>query len=307
MLRKTLVTLLAVGFATGCALTDYPVITDADQTNSKKGEHVVNTSGQAVVAQESQVIKTLGDKDYEFVWYVDQDDDGNQTIYTRTATNPAGTIAFVGYTYLNNDRTGCWNYRADNPAEGDEDIFDNEANPDCEGTDLVAAFLSKGARTAEGGKDAAGHGNGGSVATSTSDGSLAGLSFSEQLDVAYTFMANEPGCDADCQDNTGFGAWAKDISVTPDNFGITFTADNGAEHTLAVDGVRTVVDVQNNRLWVDTRTGNLSSVVSGLADFVEANGRDGTISITYEQAGVTGSMEARVASAEDLRDLAERY
>lgn len=306
MYRRVLAVLVAFGFATGCAITDYPVMTDAEQTDSNLGEHVVNTSGQAIIVPQIQVITTTAEKDYEFLTWVDQDKKGNQTLYTRTATNPAGSLDFAGFTFINDDRTGCWVFRAPNPVEGDSDIFDGDFQASCDGAELLFTLAATTLRVAEGGSDGAGHGSDGSAAsTSTDDGSFAGLSFADKLDMFTTFIGTEPACDADCQSETGFGAWARDITLTPETLDLQFEAANGATHSLAVDGVRMVVDLQNSRLWVDGRQGNLPSVLNGLADFVETNGQEGSFSFTY--AGQTGSFDVMTRSPDAIRDAAALF
>lgn len=50
-MRKLLAVATMVAFSSGCALTNYPVITDRDQVRQANGTHIVNTTGRAFVAQ----------------------------------------------------------------------------------------------------------------------------------------------------------------------------------------------------------------------------------------------------------------
>ena len=83
MLKK--LALLLVPFAAvGCALTDYPVITDEDQTFKVIGTHIVNTAGESYIKQKVQIaLVKPGGTTVETVWYTNQDGSGNQTIYNR--------------------------------------------------------------------------------------------------------------------------------------------------------------------------------------------------------------------------------
>lgn len=300
-MRKLLAVATMVAFSSGCALTNYPVITDRDQVRQANGTHIVNTTGRAFVAQKVQVASFVGDKSYNAVWFADQDQKGNQSLFTHMNI---GTVAdpdtyFHGTVYMNDNRNTCWNLRADNPVTGDTP-FDFQINENCPGTETLVLLLSKSARTQEAGKDA----NNGNDDSPGSDfggrgQSMAGVTLQQAIDVlgqldSYATYGNYPE----------YGMNGYKMTITPSNVDIGLANSSGVSTDFNLDGVTIVYDVANQRSLIDPSAGNSAAILRQLADWVDANGRDGTVSVTF--AGTTATNPISLFSAAHYRALADR-
>ncbi len=98
--------LLAVG--TGCALTDYPVITDKDGGEPLPG-HIVNTNGKTHVKEFTTMYAVdTGQGWFSNHWFVDQKADGTHTSITTQLAGPYATsdLAFVDEKYCSPDNIG---------------------------------------------------------------------------------------------------------------------------------------------------------------------------------------------------------
>ena len=288
-----------VALTSACALTDYPVITDEDQVRQANGTHIVNTSGQAFVLQKVQVASFVGDKSYNAVWFVNQDQKGNQTIYTRMNH---GLVAepdtwFHGTTYMNDNRNTCWNIRAPNPATGDTDIFDFAINVNCEGTETIAVLLSKGERSQEAGGDGNSGTDDGAPSSNVAQ-SVAGVTLQQAVDVLDQLDSY-----ATFGDWADYGMTGYKYTASPSTVDIGLANSSGIVTDFNLDGVTIVYDVMNRKAVFDTRSGNTPAILRELADWVDANGDDGRLTVTF--AGVTASANAGLMSAAHLRKLAD--
>ena len=297
--RISPVVVLAAVFS-GCALTDYPVITDEDQVRQDVGTHVVNTAGEAHILEKSRVATIEADRTYEAIWFVNQDQDGDQTIYTKmNHGDPAEPDSwFHDDVFMNTNSNVCWNVRADNPATGDTDIFDADVNEQCDGEALI--FLSKGDRTQEAGRD----GNNGQPYDEGGSGqsqTFAGVTLQQAIDALGQFDAYAT-----------YGTWADydmtgwKMVVSPDNFGIALANGAGEQTTFALEGVTVVFDLANRELAFDTRgASNLAAIYDQLADWIDANGQSASGLLTF--AGTTATLDVGFLSADVYRERAEAY
>ena len=300
-MRKLLAIAVVVGFNSACALTNYPVITDRDQVRQANGTHIVNTTGRAFVMQKIQVASFVGDTSFNTVWFVNQDQKGNQTLWTHENIGRVDRpdTYFHGTVYLNDNRNTCWNVRADNPVVGDTP-FDFDINLNCPGSETIVLLVSKSARTRESGKD----GNNGNDDNPGSDfggrgQSMAGVTFQQaisvlgQLDSHATYGAYPE-----------YGMNGYKMTVTPANVDVSLANSSGVATDFNLDGMTIVYDAANERAVFDSRSGNSPAILRQLAGWVEANGSSATISVTF--AGTTATNPVALFSAEYYRKLADR-
>lgn len=300
-MRKLLAVAVVVGFNSACALTNYPVITDQDQVRQANGTHVVNTTGRAFIMQKVQVASFVGDQSFNTVWFTNQDQKGNQTIWNH---QNIGLVAdpdtyFHGNIYMNDDRNTCWNVRASNPVVGDTP-FDFDINVNCPGSETIVLLLSKSARTREAGSD----GNNGNDDNPGSDfggrgQSMAGVTLQQAISVLGQLDSH-----ATYGSYPQYGMNGYKMTVTPANVDVTLATSGGAVTDFNLDGMTIAYDVTNERAVFDTRSGNSAVILGQLADWVEANGRTATVSVTF--AGVTATNPVSLFSAAHYRKLADR-
>jgi hypothetical protein len=138
-----------VALSFGCAITDYPVITDNEDDS---GNFVVNTNGQASMLPTGQAITLGADYNTEIHSTIDQNGSGDQTITSYSNLQTPGNVNFLAYTYCNIDQDGCWSTKSPNPAVGDASIFDYTSNQNCDGWETLFFVISFGARTGECGR-----------------------------------------------------------------------------------------------------------------------------------------------------------
>lgn len=142
---------LVLAMGVGCALTNYALIVDNDQTN--KGTlpmQPVNTNGKAHIHESSQVALVFPDAAEESLWFVDQKANGDRTLttYVNTTPNPifnGGVNAtFHDDFYCNPDWNGCAIVTASDPELNDVDIYDYSYNPSCPGARSIYYLWSTG-------------------------------------------------------------------------------------------------------------------------------------------------------------------
>ena len=86
--------LLATGL--GCALTDYSLITDNNQTSAGGGPgEIRDTRGKAKLLWASQWVTEQADGTDELLWFVNQTADGAQTLTTHNNFSVAGDATFA--------------------------------------------------------------------------------------------------------------------------------------------------------------------------------------------------------------------
>lgn len=299
-MQKLLALAALISLSTACAITDYPVITDQDQVRQANGTHVVNTTGRAFMAQKVQVASFIGDTSFNTVSFVNQDQRGNQQLYTHMniglVSNP--DTWFHGTVYMNDDRNTCWNVRAQNPVANDADIFDFDLNPNCKGSESIAVLVALAERTQESGRD----GNNGNDDSPGSDFGGRGQSF------AGVTVQQAIGALAQLDASGTYGSYAGingyKMTVTPANFGISLTSPSGASTALAFDGLTLIYDPVNQRAVIDPSGSNAAAIADQVADWVDANGRTATIDFTF--LGTTAHFKSALFSAAHYRALSDR-
>lgn len=147
-MRKLLVytaLITIVALTMGCALTNYPVITD------DRGDFsgVIRTGHRAFVMPTSQIATLWSDGSDELVWLVFQNQYGDQKLYTKNNFDPTQSVIFVDQTYCDWRFETCVVVDAWNPANGPDDIFDYNFFTDCLGARSLSLLVSYGARNME--------------------------------------------------------------------------------------------------------------------------------------------------------------
>lgn len=147
-MRKLLYLVLCVSVLVGlgCAITNYPVITD--NRGGYKG--VIRTGHKALIAPTSQVATIWSDGSDELFSMVYQNQYADQKIYTFNNFDPTATVLWLDHTYCDWRYEGCEITRAWNPAQDHlDDIFDYEFFADCSGARSLSVLVSYGARGME--------------------------------------------------------------------------------------------------------------------------------------------------------------
>jgi hypothetical protein len=140
---------LALASATGCALTNYELITDTDG-------RPINTAGNAYVKQDVQFATTYPDGSDDLIWYVDQKANGDRKLQTVNYFSPPGaTNLFKDDQYCSPAPLGCKIATADDPEIGDVDDYDYKENPSCSGYRSLVLLISATRELGECGKAAA--------------------------------------------------------------------------------------------------------------------------------------------------------
>jgi hypothetical protein len=138
--------LLLALVAAGCAITDYPVITD--DRGSYSG--VIRTGHKAYIVPSGQVATIWTDGSDELFSLVYQNQYGDQKIYTFNNFDPTGSVNFLDQTYCDWRYEGCEITRAWNPANANiDDTFDYEFFPDCSGARSISVLVSYTSRIGE--------------------------------------------------------------------------------------------------------------------------------------------------------------
>lgn len=157
MLRKIALagTLAALGLsAAGCAITNYPLITDAHTKNVHEdgvGFKVTNTNGQALIRETTRVSVTFATHSEFIMTFADQDADGNRVLRSKTlvTTNAPGQYTWTGAVYNTPDSGACSLTVADDPQVGDVNVFDYTFNAQCDGINALTSLVSANGRFTE--------------------------------------------------------------------------------------------------------------------------------------------------------------
>lgn len=123
---------LVLAMGVGCAITDYALITDNDQTRNGQGTGTVNTNGKAHIREGSQVASGYPDGYDELFSFVDQSANGDRVLTTYDNFSSSFPIFHSDF-YCNPDWQGCAVSTSQDPQVGDVDIFDYSANFNCLG------------------------------------------------------------------------------------------------------------------------------------------------------------------------------
>jgi hypothetical protein len=129
---------------TGCAVTDYGVITDNDQVRAGQDNpgEIVNTNGKAHHYECSSIATIWPDGTDELFSFVDQQADGTSTITTYNNFSTGDEPTFHSDLYCNTDWSGCAIFTA--PDDNDVNLFDGTTNTNCSGARSLSLLLSTG-------------------------------------------------------------------------------------------------------------------------------------------------------------------
>jgi len=138
-----LLTLLA---SLGCALSDYPVITD--DRSSYSG--VIRTGHKAYVQPYMQIGSLWDDGSEELFSMVYQNQYGDQKLYGYCNYDPTASVIFLDQTYCDWRYDGCAMTIAWNPAnDAIDEIFDYDWDPNCAGFRSLSDLVSYSTRYGE--------------------------------------------------------------------------------------------------------------------------------------------------------------
>jgi hypothetical protein len=146
-MKKLLFALLALTVvAAGCAITDYPVITDA------RGDYsgIIRTGHKAYIIPSGQVATIWDDGTDELFSLAFQNQYGDQKIYTFNNFDPTSAVTFLDQTYCDWRYDGCQMAEAWNPANAlIDDVFDYTYFPECSGARSLSLLVSYTSRIGE--------------------------------------------------------------------------------------------------------------------------------------------------------------
>jgi hypothetical protein len=324
-LKKLLIISVVVFLNAGCAITDYPLICDVDQTDASTGRHVVSIPGKALIVPNGVVATIWPDGTDQLLTFVRQRSNGDQTLLTYNnfcasgAPCDNGNDIFAGMQYLNPDTSGCWLVRAPNPFNGEDDIFDNQINFNCKqgrGSRSLTVLFAADERFLEAGKDGnAGHSDNpldsqcpiqpavpptppptptpppGAVAIPLSSSPTTLLSAVNQMNAV---------CEAG--DFTAeYGLVGFKCTLTPE----IFQANIGGTTDINVDGLVVVANPFKGQFVVDARTGNVSDILNQFAEYADSNSSNEGTTITINTVGITKTYNVKLLDGDYYRAMIE--
>ena len=128
---------LALAASSGCAITDYSLITDNDQ-----GPGPVNTNGKATCGKFMVTVQWPDGTD-QLIHFVDQTASGDRTLTTYNNFTPLGEAGTFDYPrYCTPEWTGCAIFTAPDPEVGDVDRFDGTFNANCSGARSLSLLVA---------------------------------------------------------------------------------------------------------------------------------------------------------------------
>ena len=137
---------LALVASLGCAVTDYPVISDTRGDFSG----VIRTGHKAYIIPSGSVATLWSDGSDETFSTVYQNNYGDQKLYTFNNFDPSASVIFLDQTYCDWRYEGCEVTRAWNPAQSNvDDPFDYEFFPDCSGARSLSLLVGMSSRIGE--------------------------------------------------------------------------------------------------------------------------------------------------------------
>jgi len=241
--------------AAGCAITDYPVITDT------RGDYsgVIRTGHKAYIIPSGSVASIYPDGSDELFSLVYQNQYGDQKIYTFNNFDPTGAVNFMDQTYCDWRYDGCEITRSWNPANSTVDsTFDYEFFPDCSGARSLSLLLSMSSRY-----------------------------YGECGDRA--FAANKQAVAAEFA-NLATTSWrggnAYIIPIDASNTTVTLSSNSGANASLPIYGSFNAF-VNDKMQIMLPMTPNMRHELQFLSNWASQNGNQTTMSVTY--GSMTGS------------------
>ena len=252
-MKKLLLSALVLALAAaGCAVTDYPVITD--DRGSYSG--IIRTGHKAYVVPTSQIATIWDDGSDELFSMVYQNQYGDQKLYTFNNFDPTASVLFLDQTYCDWRYDGCEIARAWNPANANiDDPFDYEFFPDCSGPRSLSLLISQSSRLAECGDK---------------------LPMADKQSVMAEF--------ANLATTTWRGGVAYVLPINAENTAVSLNGVSvplyGQFTTFVTGGMDLVVPA----------TPNLRHELRWLADYVGKNGTQANVTLTYGSVSANLSM-----------------
>lgn len=262
---------LVLAMGVGCAITDYALITDNDQTSNGQGSGVVNTNGKAKIIPSLQVATNWPDGSDELFSMVDQQSDGDRTITTYNNFSTGGDPTFLDDTYCNPDWQGCAIYTADDPQSGDSDPFDGSTNANCAGARSLSSFVGTGRYYGECGR--------------------ANFSLTERLELGNMGVPGQL-------------MGIEGLMYEANRSNTTVIADNGLGITQLIPVIGSVPAVTDGqKVGIDARNPALSNSIRSLETFASQHGDEMAITVIFE--GISKTVDVKVRP-EGLRQLARQ-
>lgn len=140
--RISWIACFAIAACSGCAITDYVLITDNDQVSNGQGSGIVNTNGKAHIYYCSQWISLWPDGTDNLFSMVDQNAAGDRVITTYNNFSTSTEPSLHSDIYCNPDWQGCAIMTASDPQADDADRFDGHLNMNCSGARSLMVVLS---------------------------------------------------------------------------------------------------------------------------------------------------------------------
>lgn len=259
-MKKLLLTAAVVALVlAGCAVTDYPIITDT------RGDYsgIIRTGHKAYIVPTSSVATFYPDGSDELFSMVFQNQYGDQKIYTFNNFDPTGTILFLDQTYCDWQYEGCEIAVANNPANSAIDQpFDYAFYPQCSGARSLSMLVTFSTRVGECG-----------------DGLMA-----HKQDL-FTEFANLPT-------TSWRGETAYLVPISAANLGITLTGRSGLMESVPVYGAFNAM-ITDDLQFVVPMTPNARHQLRWLADYAAANGTVTEAVVSY--GSLTASLHLALA------------
>lgn len=274
---------LAMSF--GCAVTDYELI-----TSNNSG--IVNTNGKAFIRPSAQIATIWPDGTDNFVNYVDQKANGDQTLtsynFYVAGDYYSGTIdPFLDFLYCQPAWNGCAITTADNPVVGDVDPFDYRFNDNCSGARSLSLLTSTTRYYGECGR------------------TTARPSISQRLEMAMNG-----------KETAMFGQQGLLYNVGPQNLSISLTNERGETYLLPINGHTTVwaqLGHSNFKAAINVTNPVLATTVRAYADFLANHATYGKtdVTITYAGVSVSGTIAGRrngpISNEQRASEIANRF
>jgi hypothetical protein len=244
---------LALLASLGCAITDYPVITD--DRGGFSG--VIRTGHKAYTLPTSQVATTWSDGSDELFTSVYQNNYGDQKLYTFNNFDPSSAVLFLDQTYCDWRYEGCEITRAWNPAQANvDDIFDYEFFPDCSGARSLSLLVSNSSRVGECGDGFRGN------------------------------LQNLMGEFANLATSSWRGETAYVLPLSGETMSVGLTSRSGAQSALPLFGTTTGI-LTNKLQLVLPITPNVRHLLSYVQTWTSENGRQALVDVNYGSVSAT--------------------
>ncbi len=245
---------LAIVASLGCAITDYPIITD------DRGDFsgIIRTGHAAYITPTSAFATIYPDGSDELFTLVYQNSNGDQKLYTKNNFDFSASILFMDQTYCDWRTESCEIARAWNPAQDNiDDPFDYEgaanniAWPDCSGARSLSLLVSQGSRIGECGDN---------------------QFWSEKQDLFAEF--------SDLSTTAWRGETAYVVPINSSNASVVLTGANGIATSAPVYGNFTAFITEKLQTVVPA-TPNARHELRWMSNFIAENGNRITASISY--------------------------